>query len=196
LSVVLQVELFFDSGVIRVSYGQVASTTSRFLVGLSGGSLFASEDYLAFDQRDLTSMSPPTCPDLDTTELNSFAQLSEEWPKTEYNMDTGNDETMWTADRTECEEHIQCENALPDDGLVLIDPSTGLSYESADTCPLALAFTAKLDTSGLPGWVYPDDDAVVEQAVVPSPPPSDAASGLRIGSALALAVSMALFILA
>jgi hypothetical protein len=187
LKVSFQVELFFDSGVIRVSYGQVASTESRFLVGLSGGSLFASEDYLSFDQRDLTSMAPPTCPDLDTATLNSFAQLSEEWPKTEYTLDTGNNDLFWTTG-----------DALPDDALVLIDPSTGLSYlDSPDTCPLALAFTAQLDTYGLPGLEYPDDDPVVEQAVVYSPPPpSDAASGLRIGSALALAVSMVLFILA
>jgi len=187
LKVSFQVELYFDSGVIRVSYGQVAPTTSRMLVGLSGGSLFASEDYLAFKQRDLTAMSLPTCPDLDAAALNSFAELSEEWPKTEYTMDTGGEEMMWTAG-----------DPLPDDALVLIDPSTGLSYvDSPDMCPLALAFTAQLDTSGLVGVAYPDDDAVVEQAVTPSSPsPTDAASGLRIGSALALAVTMALFVLA
>ena len=187
LKVSFQVELYFDSGVIRVSYGQVPPTTSRMLVGLSGGSLFASEDYLAFKQRDLTAMSLPTCPDLDAAALNSFAELSEEWPKTEYTMDTGGEEMMWTAG-----------DPLPDDALVLIDPSTGLSYvDSPDMCPLALAFTAQLDTSGLVGVAYPDDDAVVEQAVTPSSPsPTDAASGLRIGSALALAVTMALFVLA
>lgn len=198
-----QIELFFASGLIRVSYADVADTSARMLVGLSGGELFSPFDYMDFVQRDLTSMAPPQCPD--HAMMESFGSSMEEFPKTDHGSMGSNDENpqdgpFWAFganNETWSESEWKAGDSLVDDAVVLVDPSTGLSY-APEMCPLGLAFSATLadpsqrDT----GVEYPDDDLVEQQAEVPPPAVEDAASGLRIGGAVALAVTLALLVLA